>query len=147
MEDLGRERIHGRPTKLFPLTEWAWEEPGETRRFTLLIAASAFVDDAPLIRRFAVDAVAAGCVWGEDCERVEELFDQASIAADRFVMSTCHRESLADALYFALVDSILEDVSATESATILAVEPPWLAEVRRLVADQDELARLWGAEE
>jgi hypothetical protein len=146
MEHLGRERIHGRPIKLFQLAEWAWEEPGE-ERFTLLVAASAFVEDAPLIRRFAADAVAAGCgwvcAWGDGCEHVHDLFDKASIEADRFVMTTCDpEESLADALYFALVDSIPEDVPAGESAAVLAVEEPWLAEVRRLVADQDELARL-----
>lgn len=151
MEDLGRERVHGRPIKLFELTEWAWEDPGEAR-FTLLVATSAFVDDAPLIRRFAADAVAAGCgwvcAWGERCERVHDLFDQASIAADRFVMTTCDpEESIADALYSALVDSVPEDVSAGESAAVLAVEEPWLVEVRRLVADQDELARLWVAED
>ena len=147
MEDLGAERIFGRPITLIQLTDWAWEEPEGAGQFTLLVAASALVDDAPSIRRFAADAVASGCawvcVWGEGCEHVHDLFDEASIAADRFVMSTWHtEESLADALYFALVDALPEEVSdLATSPVILAVEAPWVAEARRLVADQGELAR------
>jgi len=41
-----------------------------------------------------------------------------------------------------------EEVSdPADSAVILAVEAPWVGEVRRLIADQDELARLYVAEE
>ena len=63
-------------------------------------------------------------------------------------MSSWHaEESQPEALYFALVNSIPEEVSdPTESAAILAVQGRWVSEVRRLVADQDELARLWVAE-
>jgi len=61
-------------------------------------------------------------------------------------MSTWHAdESLADALYFSLTDAWPdedESPDAGEAAIVLAVEEPWIAEVRRLVADQDELARL-----
>ncbi|MFL5914873.1 MAG: hypothetical protein ACJ752_04450 [Gaiellaceae bacterium] len=152
MEDLGVERVHGRPIRLLQLAEWAWEEPTRAGQFTLLVAATALVDDAPLVRRFAADAVASGCAyvctWGQGCEHVHHLFDEASIGADRFVMSTSHAdESLAEALYFALVDALPEEVSdSTASAAILAVEQPWIPEVRRLVSDQEELARLWVAE-
>jgi hypothetical protein len=152
MEDLGVERVHGRPIRLLLLAEWSWEEPTRAGQFTLLVAATALVEDAPLVRRFAADAVASGCgyvcTWGEGCEHVHDLFDRASIAADRFVMSTWHAdESLAEALYFALVNALPEEVSdPTASAVILAVEEPWIAQIRHLVSDQDELARLWVAE-
>jgi hypothetical protein len=46
-----------------------------------------------------------------------------------------------------VVNAIPEEVSdPAASAAILAVEAPWIAEVRRLVADQDDLARLWVTE-
>jgi hypothetical protein len=121
-------------------------------QFTLLVAATAVVDDAPLIRRFAADAVASGCAfvctWGQGCEHVHDLFDGASIGADRFVMSTSHADdSLAETLHFALVYALPEEVSdSAASAAILAVEQPWIPEVRRLVSDQEELARLWEAD-
>ena len=148
MDELGVERIHGRPIRLFQLAEWRWEEPEAVGPFTLLVAASASTDDAAQIQRFAADAVASGCAyvctWGEGCEQVHDFFDAASIAADRFVMSTWHaEESLPEALYFALVTAWPEEASdPSESAVTLAVEAPWVAEVRQLVADQDELARL-----
>ena len=79
------------------------------------------------------------------------MFDEAAVASDRFVMSTWHAdESLASALYFALTNALPDGDAfpdAVEAAVVLAVEPPWIEEVRRLVADQDELARLWISEE
>ena len=85
------------------------------------------------------------CTWGPGCERVHDLFDGESIEADRFVMSTAHdTEPLHDVLYFALTNAIPEDVSAPEdSPVVMAVEEAWIAEVRALIADQEELARLW----
>ena len=151
MEKLRVERIHGRPISFFQLAEWVWEEPSGPGQFTLLVAASASRDEVELIGRFAANAVACGCgyvcAWGEGSERVHDLFDEATIAADRLVMTTWHeKESLPEALYFALVNAIPEDVVPAQSPVILAVQEPWVMEVRRLVADQDELARLWVSE-
>lgn len=58
--------------------------------------------------------------------------------------------SRASALYFALTNAFPDEdefPDAFEAAVVLAVEAPWIGEVRRLVADQDELARLWISEE
>jgi hypothetical protein len=149
MEDLGVSRVGERPIKLFRLANWAWVYPRRSP-FILFVAAKASAEDELEIRRFAVDAVDAGCAyicaWGEGCEQVHDLFDVASIAADRFVMSTWHDdESLAEALWFALCNAWPDDdqfPNAAEATVILAVEEPWLAEVRELVADQEAFTKL-----
>jgi len=154
MEDLGIERVHSRPIKLFQLSDWTWDPP-RADGFTLLVAAQASPEKEIAIQRFARDAVVDGCgyvcAWGLGCENVHDLFDIEAIAADRFVMSTWHSdEELHEALYFALILAFSDEdefPEAGESAVVLAVEEPWITEVRRLVADQDELARLWVTED
>jgi len=153
MEEVGVDRVHGRPIRLFQLANWAWVYPRLTP-FVLFVAADASANDEIKIRRFAADAIESGCcyvcTWGEECELVHDLFDEASIAADQVTMSTWHAdESLAAALHFSLVSAWPDgDVpDAAEAAIVLAVEVPWIADVRRLVADQDELARLLGGKE
>lgn len=153
MEALGVERISGRPIWLLDVAGCAWETPPVVEPFTLLVAGSTSPADEALLREFAAGAIASGCryvcAWGEGCERLHDVFDEVSIATDRFVMSTWHSdEELHDALYFVLVTAIPEQVSKpAESAVILAVEDPWIAEVRRLVGDQEELSRLWVRDE
>jgi hypothetical protein len=154
MDAVGVDRVHGRRIRLFQLSGWVWEEP-LVRPFVLLIAAHASCEDEVEIRRFAAAAIESGCgyicAWGDGCELVHDVFDDAAIAVDRFVMSTWHAdESLPNALYFALTNAFLDDdefPDAAEAAIVLAVEEPWVEDARRLVADQDELARLWLAEE
>jgi hypothetical protein len=121
----------------------------ETIALILFVASRASVEDDDKIRRFAAEAVTSGCayvcVWGEGCERVHLDFDLASIAPERSVMSTGHDgELLAEALYFALYDAWPDDEAFPDSGdapVVLAVEEPWLGEVRSLVADQEELVR------
>jgi hypothetical protein len=66
-------------------------------------------------------------------------------------MSTWHAdESLPTALYFTLTNAFPDEdefPNAARAAVVLAVEEPWVEDTRRLMADQDELARLWLAEE
>ena len=149
MEELGVSQIGSRPIKLFELSDWAWVyTPREP--FILFVAARASSDDETEIRRFAAEAVGSGCAyvctWGDGCSHVHDLFDLASIEPDRFVLSSWHAdESLAEALYFALYIAVPDEEkfpNAYEAAVILAVEEPWLAEVRRLVADQNKLIGL-----
>jgi hypothetical protein len=149
VEDLGLSSWDKRPIKLFRLADWAWVYPGSPP-FILFVAANASADKKTEIQRFAVEAIEAGCAyvctWGDGCSRVHDLFDLASIDADQFVMSTWHEdESLAEALWFALCNAWPDEdefPNATEAAVILAVEDPWLGEVRSLIADQEELAGL-----
>jgi hypothetical protein len=154
MEELGVDQVHGRTIRLFELSDWTWdEEASPSPPFTLLIAADASREDIPAILGFASAAIASGCryvcTWGEDCELVHDLFDEESLESSHFVMSTWHeRDPLYEAVYFALVLAVPEDAAeAAESPVVLAVADRWLPEVRRLVADQDELARLWVSEE
>lgn len=154
MDDVGVDQVHGRRILLFQLSAWGWQEPKVTP-FILLVAADASGGDKAQIRRFAADAIRSGCAyicaWGEECEVVHDVVDEEAIASGRFVSSTWHAdESLASALYFALTNALADEdefTDAVEAAVVLAVEAPWIEEVRRLVADQDELARLWISEE
>lgn len=156
VEDLGVERMYGRPIRFFELSGWTWEPPDVTP-FVLFVAARSSPDDElahARIRRFAADAVKSGCgyvcTWGEGCERVHDLFDEASIASGTFVISSYHPdESLSDVVYFSLNLAWPDEAAfpdAHESAVVMAVEPSWSTEVRRFVDDQDELARLWSAD-
>lgn len=157
MEDLGVERVHGTPIGLSRLSAWRWDWSWNPRvePFVLLVAARGSAEDEIAIRKFADDAVQAGCgclvAWGDGCELVHDVFDQARDEAGRFVMTSWHdKETLAEALYFALVvATINEDAfpQVTASGVVLAVEEPWVEEVRSLVADQEKLARLWTADE
>jgi hypothetical protein len=154
MDDVVVDQVDGRRIMLFQLSAWGWQEP-KVKPFILLVAADASGGDKAQIRRFAADAIRSGCgyicAWGEECELVHDLFDEEALAADRFVTSTWHaNESLASALYFALTNALPDEdefPDAVEAAVVLAVEAPWVEEVRRLVADHDKLARLWISEE
>jgi hypothetical protein len=56
------------------------------------------------------------------------------------------RSPLSAALYESLVVDFPPEHAfpdADDSAVVLAVEEPWLTEVRRLVTDQEQLARLY----
>lgn len=149
MEEIAVNRERGRPMRLFELADWAWVYPSVTP-FILFVAAEASADDEVEIRRFAVNAVESGCAyicaWGKGCELVHDLFDGASIAADRFVMSTWHTdESLASALYFALMDAWPDDDAfpkSDDAPIVFAVQEPWITDVRSLLADQKALVRL-----
>lgn len=150
MEDLGVAHVcSGRPIKFLPLADWTWA-PTDGSPFILFVAAEASTDEEIEIRRFAGEAVEAGCAyvcaWGTGCGFVHDVFDLAAIDAGRDVMSSLHdNESLADALWFALCDAWPDEAAfanAGDATVILAVQEPWLADVRRLIADQGELAKL-----
>jgi hypothetical protein len=153
MDEVGVEQVHGRAISLFELSNWTWDSSGvPPHPFTLLVAADASADDTQAVETFATAAITSGCryvcTWGLGCDRVHDLFDKASIETSQFVMSTWHdQEALYEALYYSLVLAVPEDSSAAEAAVVLAVAGRWLPEVRRLVANQDELARLWVEEQ
>lgn len=151
MEHLGIDGIHGRPLYVTELDDaWAWTEP-KLDRFVLFVGADASMPRDEVIVKYAEAAVAAGCAyvccWGPACERVHEAFDLA--AREQMVYSTWHDdERLAEALYFAAFLTHLEpeEVDGADVAALFAVQPPWLAEVRALLANQDELVRQFGEE-
>lgn len=149
VQDIGVARCSGRPIKLLRLSGWAWEEP-LLSPFILFIAAKASTNEEERIRRFAANAIEAGCAyvctWGEGSSYLHDTFDLASMDAKRSVMSSWHDdETLPDALWFALCNAWPDEdefPSAAEAMVLLAVEEPWNDEVRRLVDDQEELANL-----
>lgn len=156
MEAVGIERIFGRPLFLARLTEWQWE-PCECDRFTLLIAADASTVTDAVIRTYAYEALTDGCeyvcAWGPDCERVHDRFDDTHLGLKThtpqpLMVSTSHaEETLPEALYFALTlafpGSDALRPGSDRAPVVLAVEDRWIVEVRALVADQEELGRLF----
>ena len=156
MEAAGIERLFGRPLFLTRLTNWHWE-PCDCDRFTLLIAADASTVTDAAIRAYAYAALTDGCeyvcAWGRDCERVHDRFDDTYLGLETYsrqplMISTWHAdETLPEALYFALTLAF-PDSEATRSVgdrapVVLAVAEQWIEEVRALVADQEELNRLF----
>jgi hypothetical protein len=145
VQNIGLERVHGRPIGMFGLAGWIWDsEVRASRPFTLFVVAESPVDDRTM--EFATAAIAAGCryvsCWGSHCERVHDTFDDASITDDTFVMSTWHSEdALHEALYFALALAVPDEVAPAESPVVIAVEQRWESEVRALLAEQDEQRR------
>lgn len=147
---MGLERVHGRRIALFELAAWGWDsDVGESRPFTLFVVTDSRAD-GDRVMAFASAAISAGCryacCWGVHCEGVHDRFDDASITCDTFVMTTWHPEdALHEALYFALVAAIPDEVEAADSPVVIAVERRREAEVRSLLADQDELGRRWAS--
>ncbi len=157
MKAVGIEQVHGRRLFLARIgEEWQWDDPGEDR-FILFIAADASAASDLEIEGYAFGALASGCeyvcAWGDDCERVHDLFDR--VAAERVqelppvgLISTWHAaDTLPEAMYFALVlahNDEPEDKRPinVSSPVVLAAQEKFVAEVRALVADQAELARL-----
>jgi hypothetical protein len=156
MEAVGIERTFGRPLFLTALTDWEWE-PCECDRFTLLIAADASAVADAMIRTYAYAALMDGCeyvcAWGTDCERVHDGFDDTYLGLETYsrqpdMNSTFHAdETLPEALYFVLTlafpDSDATRTVGDRAPVVLAVADRWIEEVRALIADQDELNRLF----
>lgn len=151
MEHMGTDGIHGRELLLTTLTDWRWADP-KLDRFVLFTGADATSASDTQIAGYAQAGVASGCAyvccWGPDCERVHDAFDRA--AADQTVYSIWHSdESLAEAMYFAAFLTHLDpdEVEGGAVAVRFAVQPPWHAEARALLANQDELVRQFVGDE
>lgn len=77
----------------------------EAPRFGLLLACDARGLSAETVGSVAKALYARGlcylCVWGPDCERVHDIFDEVGAAIDRFVMTTWHKnEPIEEAAWF-----------------------------------------------
>lgn len=153
------DRAHGRRILLAELAkDWRWEKvPAD--RFTLFVAADASGTRDEILWRYAQDAVAAGCeyvcAWGAGCERVHDCFDDVNVertlehgeAGDTTFMSTWHDDdSLAEALYFGLVNALVTDAGRLPDQSdsfVAVVQHAWFEETRSLLVDQEKLARLF----
>lgn len=90
--------------------------------------------------------LAAGCVyiccWGSRCSLVHDVFDSVSIERGSeapVIMSTWHeRESLSDAIWFALFAANPDDSFSEHCGSVLAVSvgrPSYAKELREALAD------------
>jgi hypothetical protein len=117
-------------------------------KFGLLILADASQVSTDDIFRAAEKLIVKGLVylsvWGKDCERVHDLFDDAELAPSldnpgstpsRTLMTTWHTKDSIEEVFFFFVNSAWPDESCCERCEhwIIAVvgNPNWEATVRR----------------
>ena len=115
----------------------------------LLIAAAAEALPAQVISRVARSLLASGliyvCVWGSDCERVHDIFDEVCVGdgdttQGASFMSTWHnRDSLEEAIWFFIVNAFPLD-DALDDASFVAItigNPSWAEVVEQALAEPD----------
>lgn len=104
---------------------------------------SSVVGDAA--ERLFAGGLAYVCVWGPDCGRVHDIFDEThvgdgSIEPQFSFMSTSHDdESLDEALFFFLrcAIPIEADLAAASYVAVTVGRPDWAAAVQHALADAD----------
>jgi hypothetical protein len=102
-----------------------------SRYFCLFLAVNASDLSSESVQTAARKLVEAGavyvCVWGPDCERVHDLFDQASPVEESptqndVVMTTWHqKESLEEALWFFVNCAVPTESFVSECQNWIAV--------------------------
>ena len=118
--------------------------------FTLFVVSDASNVSADSISEVAESALQAGCVyictWGNDCERVHDIFDEVIVGNDpnqtvkSVIMTTWHsRDTLDDALWFFLHCAWPADDYIDQTiAEIIAVvgDGEWAAQITDYLRDQ-----------
>jgi hypothetical protein len=120
-----------------------------SRKFVCLIAWDSVKCDvtciANLAKRTMELGAAAVSVWGNDCERVHDVFDE--MASDRVeydmnkpvLMTTWHsNETLDEAVWFVLHSSIVDDLLEKDCKTTLAISignPTWAHTIRKVFSN------------
>ena len=118
----------------------------------LLIAADSRAVDTQIVSAAAEHLFAAGltyvCVWGPDCERVHDIFDEVYVGdgtsePEHSFMSTWHDhepldEALWDLLYCAIPDDA--DRPSTSFVAVTIGSADWSASVERALADPSAFA-------
>jgi hypothetical protein len=113
-------------------------------KFILLVAYDTTgITDAEL-KRFARDAIHAGCVyacsWGPEASRMHDVFDEVRDEEERFIMTTEEDGSLADALLGAVMFAVPDEPDLAEAVIVLVGRNDWADEIRLRLTDPD---RLW----
>jgi hypothetical protein len=116
--------------------------------FILLLAVDATREASPQLVAAAERLLSRGaryvCVWGPDCERLHDCFDEAAAIAfseptgDDVIMTTWHAdERLDQAIWFALNSAFPTPAYSKAADTVLIVSvanPAWAAEASEYVA-------------
>jgi hypothetical protein len=123
----------------------------------LLIAADSSAVHTDIVGDVAEHLFARGliyvCVWGPDCERVHDIFDEvyvgdASSVPDHSFTSTWHDdEPLDEALWFFLQCAIPDeaDLSSSSFVAVTVGNADWAASVQHALADtSDFVSRIPG---
>ena len=105
--------------------------------------------DGAVLAEFSRRLLRAGCVyfcvWGEDCERVHDVFDGECLDIDPVIMTTWHsKESLDEALWFSVFNAFPDDGYWDTTRAELAISigrPDWDEHIRTRLADLDALTR------
>ncbi|HSI14499.1 MAG TPA: hypothetical protein VK961_20785 [Chthoniobacter sp.] len=114
----------------------------------LLIVADAHEVSTETIARIAERFLASGliyvCVWGPDCERVHDIFDEVYVGDDTttpssdMMMSTWHDdEPLEEAIWFFLECAFPLDhkIDTTSYVAITVGSAEWASAVERSISD------------
>jgi hypothetical protein len=126
-----------------------------TPRFVCLIAWNARNASVDEISRVAVGLLRQGavyvCAWGPNCERVHDIIDEEHVGPNPssdesgVVMTTCHaKESLAEAIRFALVDAWPDEFYAENCGSTLGVaigSSSWAAEIRTAFSSPEQFVQ------
>lgn len=136
------------------LREWPAKVPQELGYFVLFLALDGRGVDTDEVYRFARLAIGQGlvylCAWGDECERVHDIFDEVPEIFDpskegSLVMTTWHDgESLESALWFALNSALPDDDYEEGFRSIVALsvaQPNWAEEIRNAFRDRDAFER------
>lgn len=122
--------------------------------FACLVAADTRGVPTVEIGRFALSLLESGaayiCAWGEDCERVHDVFDEEWVGdgtqPDRFgagIMTTWHsEETFDDALAFLLLDARRGAIRNSVPSVVIVVGLPECARrAREVLADPQPFVR------
>jgi len=127
-----------------------------SHHFVCLIAwdsSKSSVEEISLLAKRLLDEGAAYvCTWGEDCERVHDIFDEVLVMRGidsgkegNLIMTTWHSdEELFEAIYFALADSGLPDCFECDSDAILGISIGskfWAEEIHSTFSRPNEFRR------
>lgn len=116
-------------------------------RFVCLLAWDAEAVSAAVAGGIARHLIAQGCVyicvWGPDCERVHDIFDEVDVEVHReskaVVMSTWHHdEPLSDAIWFALNNAFPDEAYAEHCKAAVGLSignGAWASEIEEAFAD------------
>ena len=151
IERVGRDKINDRHLFLAQppeLDAWPDELPEVDGEFIAFVAVDATGFGRDELERFARKLLrqhaAYFCVWGPDCERVHDVFDEVRDRdAPAPVTTTWHADDTLDqAVWFALYtacphDQFIETCTATVFVVVGSNE--WAEQVRRALADPEAL--------
>lgn len=156
LEKFGKHPVTGRTMYLLELDsleDWPEELGMKSPHFVLFLACDARDIDDDDLAAFAGAALGQGMVylsvWGEDAERVHDVFDETDAdvnpdsTADSVVLSEWHEdEPLAEALRFAVATaSPAHDHESTCRATLCVSvgNPDWAERMRGWLEDPEGL--------